>query len=57
MTDPILLRETRGRIRIQTINWPERSNAMSPELTEELIDAFVHGGADSDVRMIASTAV
>jgi len=42
MTDAILLRETRGHIRILTINRPERSNAMSPELTEQLIDAFVH---------------
>ena len=48
MTDSILLRETRGHIRILTINRPERSNAMSPELTEELIDAFVDGGAGGD---------
>ena len=41
MTDSILLRETRGHIRILTINRPERSNAMSPELTDELIDARV----------------
>ena len=43
MTEGILLRETSGQIRILTINRPERSNAMSPELTEELIDAFVVG--------------
>src|SRR6201994_1515095 len=53
----ILLRETRGHVRILTINRPERSNAMSPELTEELIDAFVDGGADPDVRVIVLTAV
>src|SRR5258708_39488965 len=57
MTDGILLRETRGHIRILTINRPERSNAMSPELTEELIDAFVDGGADPDIRAIVLTAV
>ena len=53
----ILLRETRGHVRILTINRPERSNAMSPELTEELIDAFVDGGADPEVRVIVLTAV
>ena len=57
MTDPILLRETRGHIRILTINRPERSNAMSPELTDELIDAFVDGGGDPDIRVIILTAV
>ena len=30
---------------------------MSPELTEALIDAFVEGGADPDVRVIVLTAV
>src|ERR1700729_2850718 len=53
----ILLRETRGHVRILTINRPERSNAMSPELTEQLIDAFVDAGADPDVRAIVLTAV
>jgi enoyl-CoA hydratase/carnithine racemase len=57
MTDGILSRETRGYIRILTINRPERSNAMSPELTEELIDAFVDAGADPEVRVIVLTAV
>ena len=56
MAEDILLRETRGNIRILTINRPERSNAMSPELTDELIDAFVDGGADPDVRVIVLTA-
>ena len=57
MTDPILLRETRGHVRVLTINRPERSNAMSPELTEQLIDAFVEGGADPEVQAIVLTAV
>ena len=38
MTDPILLRETRGHVRVLTINRPERSNAMSPELMDESIN-------------------
>ena len=53
----ILLRETRGFVRLLTINRPERSNAMSPELTAALIDAFVDAGADPDVRAIVLTAV
>ncbi len=53
----ILLRETRGHLRILTINRPHRSNAMSPELQEELIDAFVDAGNDPDVRVIILTAV
>ena len=57
MTDSILLRETRGAVRVLTINRPERSNAMSPELTEALIDAFVSGGADPEIRVIVLTAV
>lgn len=57
MTDAILLRETRGHIRILTINRPERSNAMSPELGDALIEAFVEGGADPEVRVIVLTAV
>ncbi|MSP02444.1 MAG: enoyl-CoA hydratase/isomerase family protein [Acetobacteraceae bacterium] len=57
MPDSILLRETRGHIRILTINRPERMNAMSPELTDELVDAFVDAGADPEVRAIILTAV
>ena len=56
MTDAILLRETRGHIRILTINRPERSNAMSPELTDGLIDAFIEGGSDPAIRAIVLTA-
>src|SRR5450756_1418608 len=53
----ILVRETRGHIRSSTINRPARSNAMSPELTEQLIDAFVDGCADPEIRAIVLTAV
>ena len=53
----ILLRETRGFVRLLTINRPERSNAMSPELSADLIDAFVEAGADPEVRAIVLTAV
>ena len=53
----ILLRETRGHLRILTINRPHRSNAMSPELSDALIDAFIDGGNDPGIRAIILTAV
>ena len=56
-TAPILLAETRGHIRLLTINRPERMNALSPELSDELIAAFVDAGADPDIRAIILTAV
>lgn len=57
MTDAILLRETRGHIRILTINRPDRMNAMDSALTDELIDAFVDASADPEVRVVVLTAV
>ena len=36
-TGDILLRETRGFVRILTINRPHRMNSMSPALSDELI--------------------
>jgi enoyl-CoA hydratase/carnithine racemase len=56
-TGQILLSETRGHLRILTINRPHRSNAMSPELSDALIEAFVDAGSDPDVRVIILTGV
>jgi len=53
----ILLSETRGHIRLLTINRPERMNSLSPEMSDALIEAFVDAGADPDVRVIVLTAV
>jgi enoyl-CoA hydratase len=55
--EQILLVETRGHIRLLTINRPERMNALSPELSDALIAAFVEAGADPDVRVIVLTSV
>ncbi len=57
MPDAILLREMRGHILVLTINRPERMNALSPELSDALIGAFVEAGADPDVRVVVLTAV
>ncbi|HVZ09783.1 enoyl-CoA hydratase/isomerase family protein [Rhodopila sp.] len=56
-TAPILLSETRGHIRLLTINRPERMNSLSPEMSDALIEAFVEAGADPEVRVIVLTAV
>jgi enoyl-CoA hydratase len=59
MTEPasILLSETRGHILILTINRPERMNALSPDLSDALIEAFVEAGADPAIRAIVLTSV
>jgi enoyl-CoA hydratase len=56
-TAPILLNETRGHIRLLTINRPERMNSLSPEMSDALVEAFVEAGADPEVRVIVLTAV
>jgi len=56
-TGDILLRETRGFVRILTINRPHRMNSMSPALSDELIEAFVDAASDPAVRVIVLTAV
>ena len=57
MTDPILLSETSGHILVLTINRPDRMNALSPELSDALVAAFVDAGADPAIRAIVLTAV
>src|ERR1700761_5361595 len=54
---PILLSETRGHVRLLTINRPERMNSLSPDLSSALVEAFVDAGADPDIRVIVLTAV
>ena len=55
--EDILLSERRGHILVLTINRPERMNAMSPELSDALIEAFVEAGVDPDIRVVILTAV
>jgi enoyl-CoA hydratase len=54
---PILLSEMRGHIQVLTINRPERMNALSPELSEALVAAFVEAGVDPQVRAVVLTSV
>jgi enoyl-CoA hydratase/carnithine racemase len=53
----ILLTENRGHIRVLTINRPDRVNAISPELGDALIEAFVKANADNEVRAVVLTGV
>jgi len=55
--DDILLTETRGHLRILTINRPERRNAMNPELQAALLKEFVEANADPNIRCVILTAV
>jgi enoyl-CoA hydratase len=54
---PIPRSETLGHILILTLNRPERMNALSPDLSDALIAAFVEAGADPAIRAIVLTSV
>lgn len=54
---PILQIEDHGHIRVLTINRPHRMNAISPELSDALIDAFVEANSDDAVRAVVLTGV
>jgi enoyl-CoA hydratase/carnithine racemase len=58
MTDPgsrVLLVETRGRVRLLTLNRPERRNALNLELNDALVEAIVDADHDPEVYAIAFT--
>jgi enoyl-CoA hydratase/carnithine racemase len=55
MTDPIssvLLVETRGAVRIVTMNRPDKLNALNTELTQAIHDAFLAADQDPEIRAI-----
>lgn len=55
MSDPVVLSETVNGVCTVTLNDPERKNALSAELTSELMDALDAAEADSSVRVIVLT--
>lgn len=55
MTEPVLLAETRGRVRVLTLNRPDRRNALSRELNDALADAVIEADHDPDVFAVAIT--
>lgn len=55
MTDPssnVILVETRGAVRIVTMNRPDKLNALNTELTQAIHDALLAADQDADVRAI-----
>ncbi len=54
-TESPLLLETKGHVRIMTMNRPERRNALSPQLIHGLLEAFVEANVDPEVRVIILT--
>jgi enoyl-CoA hydratase/carnithine racemase len=55
MTYEQILYDVRDRIATITLNRPERLNAWTPRMGQELIDAFATAGRDDDVRVIMVT--
>ena len=55
VADELFVRDE-GRVRVITINRPERRNALSTALVSRLIDEAVRAGADPEVRVVMFTA-
>jgi 2-(1,2-epoxy-1,2-dihydrophenyl)acetyl-CoA isomerase len=54
-TEPVLLAETDGHVRLLTMNRPEKRNPLSNELVGALVEAFETAAADDDVRVVGLT--
>jgi len=54
-TEQILLEESRGPVRILTLNRPAQRNALSPELIASLSSALARADADAAIRAIVIT--
>src|SRR5262249_52641155 len=52
---PELIAERRGHVLVLTMNRPERRNALSPGLIQELLVAFVDANVDPEIRCIVLT--
>jgi len=57
MTEPILLEGTRNGVRILRMNRPEVKNALSNDLTRELVRSLEEAASDAEVRVVALTGV
>lgn len=55
MTEPVLLIETRDRVRHLTLNRPDKRNALNRELNDALVDAVMEADHDPEVYAIAIT--
>jgi len=55
MTESVLLAETRGRVRVLTLNRPQRRNALNRALNDALVDAIIEADHDPNVYAVAIT--
>lgn len=55
MSEPVVLVEDHGAIRIITLNRPRRLNAITPELVDRLCNALAQAQSDEQVRAIVLT--
>lgn len=53
--EPVLLEETRGHVRILTLNRPAKKNALSDDLVGALVAGFASAAADDAVRVVGLT--
>ncbi|MFP6563568.1 MAG: enoyl-CoA hydratase/isomerase family protein, partial [Myxococcota bacterium] len=54
-TEPVLLEETKGHVRILTLNRPAKKNALSGDLIDAINEGFASAAADADVRVVGLT--
>jgi 2-(1,2-epoxy-1,2-dihydrophenyl)acetyl-CoA isomerase len=54
-TEPVLLEETKGHVRILTLNRPAKKNALSGDLIDAIIEGFASAAADDAVRVVGLT--
>lgn len=55
MDEPLLLSETRGHVRVLTLNRPDKANALSVALSEALGRGIIDAEADTEVRCLVLT--
>ena len=54
-SEPVLLEETKGNVRILTLNRPSKKNALSDDLVDAIIEGFASAAADDAVRVVGLT--
>ncbi len=55
VTEPVLLEETSGHVRILTMNRPAKKNALSNDLVRAIVEAVETAAKDDEVRVVGLT--
>jgi len=55
VAEPVLLEETKGHVRVLTLNRPSKKNALSDDLVDAIIEGFASAAADDAVRVVGLT--